>query len=53
MGPLGNGFDLSDLHTGDEVFIIGGGIGVPPLYELSKQLVKKGSSQRTFRFCHT
>lgn len=42
MGPLGNGFDLSNLHTGDEVFIIGGGIGVPPLYELSKQLVEKG-----------
>ena len=42
LGPLGNGFDLSGLSIGDEVFIIGGGIGVPPLYELSKQLNERG-----------
>ena len=35
--------------TKDEtVFIVGGGIGVPPLYELSKQLVAKGV--RTIHF---
>lgn len=41
MGPLGNGFVLDHLNEGDVAFIIGGGIGIPPLYELSKQLVAK------------
>lgn len=34
MGPLGNGFTLE----GKKALIIGGGIGIPPLLELSKQL---------------
>ena len=40
LGPLGNGFpmDFDDSST----LIIGGGIGVPPLYELSKQYQKMG-----------
>lgn len=42
MGPLGNGFSLEGVHSGDEVYIIGGGIGIPPLYELSKRLIEKG-----------
>lgn len=42
MGPLGNGFDLAGLSAGDQVFVVGGGIGVPPLYELSKQLTHLG-----------
>lgn len=42
LGPLGNGFDLTGLEAGDEVFVVGGGIGIPPLYELSKQLNEKG-----------
>lgn len=42
LGPLGNGFNLDGFEPGDTVFIVGGGIGVPPLYELSKRLVKKG-----------
>lgn len=33
---LGNGFNLDDL--GDEVVLIGGGVGVPPLLECAKQL---------------
>lgn len=41
MGPLGNGFDLSGLKSGDTAFVVGGGIGVPPLYELSKRLIEK------------
>lgn len=43
MGPLGNGFDLSEVKENDAVYIIGGGIGIPPLYELSKQLIQKGA----------
>lgn len=34
MGPLGNGFPLK----GRKVFLIGGGIGIPPMLELAKQL---------------
>lgn len=34
MGPLGNGFTFE----GKKALIIGGGIGIPPLLELSKQL---------------
>lgn len=36
---LGNGFPLPDIK---EALLIGGGVGVPPMYELGKQLVKKG-----------
>jgi len=41
LGPLGNGFDISMADPGKVVLIIGGGIGVPPLYELSKKLIAK------------
>ncbi|MBQ7148460.1 MAG: dihydroorotate dehydrogenase electron transfer subunit [Pseudobutyrivibrio sp.] len=34
MGPLGNGFPLE----GGKAIVVGGGIGVPPMYELAKQL---------------
>ena len=34
MGPLGNGFPLRDKAA----LIIGGGIGIPPMLELAKQL---------------
>ncbi|GBG97165.1 dihydroorotate dehydrogenase electron transfer subunit [Lactococcus termiticola] len=42
LGPLGNGFEAADLKAGDSAVLVGGGIGVPPLYELAKQLVAKG-----------
>ena len=34
---LGNGYDLS--KSGDKVLLIGGGVGVPPLYMLAKELI--------------
>lgn len=37
LGPLGNGFPLHE-GTGKKVFLIGGGIGVPPMLELARQL---------------
>ena len=36
VGPLGNGFPLDRGY--EKVFLIGGGIGVPPMVELAKQL---------------
>ncbi|WEV45677.1 dihydroorotate dehydrogenase electron transfer subunit [Streptococcaceae bacterium ESL0687] len=42
MGPLGNGFDTSFLQQGDRVLVVGGGIGVPPLYQLGRVLKDKG-----------
>ncbi len=39
--PCGNGYPVDEIEA-DHVLLIGGGIGVPPLYYLGKQLVKKG-----------
>lgn len=37
IGPLGNGFPLEKAE-GKKAFLMGGGIGAPPILELSKQL---------------
>ncbi len=37
---LGNGYDLS--KSGNKPVLIGGGVGVPPLYKLAKELIKEG-----------
>ena len=37
---LGNGYDTS--LTGDRPLLLGGGVGVPPLYLLAKQLIAQG-----------
>ena len=38
---LGNGYDLS--KAGDKPLLIGGGVGVPPLYMLAKKLIAQGA----------
>lgn len=38
LGPLGNGFDLTNDSRGKRILLIGGGIGIPPLYHLGKRL---------------
>lgn len=40
LGPLGNGFPVDKAEK--KAYLIGGGIGVPPLYELAKELNEKG-----------
>lgn len=35
LGPLGNGFPLKE---GKKAFLMGGGIGIPPMVELAKEL---------------
>lgn len=42
MGPLGRGYDVLSLLKDQTALLVGGGIGVPPLYELAKQFHKKG-----------
>lgn len=37
---LGNGYDLS--LAGDAPLLLGGGVGVPPLYNLAKRLIEMG-----------
>ena len=37
IGPLGNGFPF-EAAEGKKVFLMGGGIGVPPILELAKQM---------------
>jgi len=39
---LGNGFDLA--KSGDKPLLIGGGVGVPPLYKAAKDLIAAGKS---------
>lgn len=40
LGPLGHGFPVEEAKR--KAYLIGGGIGVPPLYELAKQLNSRG-----------
>ncbi len=42
LGPLGHGFPIDETGNGETALLVGGGVGVPPLYELSRQLVTKG-----------
>lgn len=39
---LGNGYDLAP--AGDKPLLLGGGVGVPPLYMLAKQLIAAGKT---------
>ena len=41
---LGNGYDLT--LSGDRPVLLGGGVGVPPMYMLAKQLVAQGKTVR-------
>ncbi len=39
---LGNGYDLS--LSGDRPVLLGGGVGVPPMYNLAKKLIAQGKT---------
>lgn len=40
LSGLGNGYDIS--VSGEKPLLIGGGVGVPPLYLLAKELIRDG-----------
>ena len=42
LTELGNGYDLS--QSGDKPLLIGGGVGVPPMYLCAKRLIEGGKS---------
>ena len=41
IAPLGNGYD-TDAYKGKKVMVMGGGIGIPPMLELAKELHAAG-----------
>ena len=52
IGPLGNGFPLEKAE-GKRAFLMGGGIGVPPILELAKQLNCEKQIVVGYRDAHT
>lgn len=44
LGPLGNGFPVKEARSGGTAVLVGGGVGVPPMFELAKQLAQNGVS---------
>ena len=44
LWPLGNGYNLTWIP--DTAILIGGGVGVPPMYGLAKKLVEEGKKPR-------
>jgi dihydroorotate dehydrogenase electron transfer subunit len=46
LAPLGKGFDAGP--AGEEKILVGGGVGLAPLYYLAKELVGRGEKVRLF-----
>ncbi|MDR3048029.1 MAG: dihydroorotate dehydrogenase electron transfer subunit [Bacteroidales bacterium] len=46
LGPLGNGFPCHDVKG--KIALLGGGIGIPPLYETAKKLTLLGNEVSLF-----
>lgn len=43
LAPLGVHFPTEEVKAGDKILLIGGGIGVPPLYYLGRKLKERGA----------
>lgn len=53
LGPLGNGFPVSECPEGKKAVLIGGGIGIPPLLQLSRELKGEVTVVVGYRNSHT
>ena len=51
LSGLGNGYNTA--KSGDRPLLIGGGVGVPPLYALCKQLIAEGKINTEPLLTHT
>ena len=49
IAPLGNGFTPVELPENKRIIVVGGGIGVPPLYSVAKQYGKQATAILGFR----
>ena len=47
LGPLGNGWQWGrvSLKTCDRVILVGGGVGIPPLYHLAQEMLRQSGSK--------
>lgn len=45
LGPLGNGFPLDEAFRTRKIFLIGGGVGIPPMLETARELFEPGQDQ--------
>lgn len=43
LGPLGTGYGLDGISPSETVLLVGGGIGVPPMFETARQLKARGN----------
>lgn len=46
MGPLGNGFPYKDVKG--KIALVGGGVGIPPMFETAKRLKELGNQVDVF-----
>ncbi len=46
LGPLGNGFPVNQVNG--TIALVGGGVGIPPLFETAKQLKRMGNIVHVF-----
>lgn len=42
LGPVGNGFPMEET-AGKHIFLVGGGIGIPPMLETAKSAAERGA----------
>ncbi len=45
LGPLGNGYDLEKLSSYKQIAVVGGGLGIPPMLYLAKELFGRGAKE--------
>lgn len=45
MGPIGNGFNFQKNFKSQKIALVGGGVGVPPIYFLAKDINNKINSK--------